>query len=256
MLHADRARQIYQTDQLTVSEDSNSRWLHIADESILSAIALEQPELLVLPATQMIMMALLFLAEPKKVLLLGLGGGDSLRFFRHHFPATQVTAVEVDAQMIQIAEQWFALPAPGNGFTLVIDDARHFMAHSGNNVDMILLDILVDSCMPEGLRDLEFFAACERNLSSPGVLAMNMVATNADLLKEMFCNLQKVFQAPVVALPVADHQNVILFVLRGSTLPFKHTCLSERAAWLQTRYLLPAVAALDSLCRTNSLLCE
>ena len=256
MLQTDIARIIYQSDSLSVSEDNDSRWLHIGDESILSAIALQQPQALLLPATQMMMMSLLFLDKPIEVALLGLGGGDSLRFFRHYYPATGITAVEVDAQMIHIAQQWFSLPQPGDGFTLVIDDAGHYIAHTNRCFDLIMLDIIIDSRMPDSFNESNLFAACERHLSTPGVLAINYVATDAALLKELLRRLQQVFQAPLVILPVADHQNAILFVLAGSSLPYDRDDLFQKADTLQQRYQLPAIAALDQMCHSNPLLCN
>ena len=51
---------------------------------------------------------LLYKPEPKRVLVVGLGGGVIPRELHHYFPHTEVDVVEIDAEILTIAEGFFS----------------------------------------------------------------------------------------------------------------------------------------------------
>jgi len=59
--------------------------------------------------------------EPRSVLMLGLAGGTSLRTLRHLLPACRFTAIDIDGEIVRLAQQHMALDA--TGVEVIIGDA-------------------------------------------------------------------------------------------------------------------------------------
>jgi spermidine synthase len=54
--------------------------------------------------------ALLFMAEPRSVLLIGLGGCSLVHFLRAAFPTCSIYVVEIREAVIDLAHDFFLLP--------------------------------------------------------------------------------------------------------------------------------------------------
>lgn len=81
-------------------------------------------DLLLLPA-------FLLPESPKRILLLGLGGGTLVHMIRHFFPGAHITCVELDKQHIHIAKKWFKLPK--DNIEVVHGDAYDFLKKGKNS---------------------------------------------------------------------------------------------------------------------------
>ena len=109
-------------DKPFVIEDDGARCLYFTRAFIQSEMRLADPYALEFAYTRKMMGFLLFLPEPRSILMLGLGGGSLARYCRRHLPAARLTAVEIDADVIAFREQ-FLLPAEGERFRVVRADA-------------------------------------------------------------------------------------------------------------------------------------
>ena len=65
---------------LVISEERGVRHLHVGGEAIQSAMRLEDPWALELDYTRCMMAFRLFHAEPRRALMIGLGGGSLAKF--------------------------------------------------------------------------------------------------------------------------------------------------------------------------------
>jgi predicted O-methyltransferase YrrM len=101
-----------------------------------SAMSLTRPERLVFQYERLMSLALGLAAAPRRALLLGLGGGAMARFLAAHLPGCDVTAVEHDAAMIEIARRFFYIRGP-----VVERDALAFLAETDERFDVILVDL-------------------------------------------------------------------------------------------------------------------
>ena len=95
-----------------VIDDGKQRYLYFNVHLMQSAMALRAPNALALRYTQKMMCFLLFHPRPRRIDLIGLGGGSLLKFCYHRLPGTQLTAVELDPDVIALREA-FAVPADG-----------------------------------------------------------------------------------------------------------------------------------------------
>ena len=108
------------------------------------------------------------LVNKQKALVLGLGGGvTSTMLFEKGF---EVTGVELDERIIEIAKKYFYL---GNKVNSVCDDARHFINISNEIYDLILIDIFKAEEQPVHVITAESLDKLKKLLSSNGKLIIN-----------------------------------------------------------------------------------
>src|SRR6185369_9886625 len=98
---------------VAVSEQAGVRFLHIGGDAIQSAMRLSKPDRLELHYTRAMMGFLLFHPKPRKVLMIGLGGGSMARFLHKAFPRLRVTALDVSPEVVAAARRHFDFPADG-----------------------------------------------------------------------------------------------------------------------------------------------
>lgn len=86
--------------------------------------------------------------NPGRMLLLGLGGGTVLRQLRHFLPECQVTAIEIDPDMIRLARAYMEVDTLG--IEVIQDDAFDFLDR-----DSARYDIIIDDLYRCGTHDVE-----------------------------------------------------------------------------------------------------
>lgn len=119
--------------------------------------------------------ALLVVPKPKRVLVLGMGGGSIPRVYRKLFPETPIDVVEIDEAVVQVAAQWFDFKAGGK-LKVHVKDGRQFVKQAGvfgQSWDIVLLDAFNGDYIPEHMMSKEFLEECQRILAPNGVLVAN-----------------------------------------------------------------------------------
>lgn len=142
--------------------------------------------------------------QPGRALLLGLGGGILARDY--HEAGWSVESVDIDAEVVRIARQYFSLPPMASTY---VEDARRFLAeHDGEQWDLILMDAFGSGSIPFHLVTEEMFALVASRLGEQGVLAMNIECRGWDdpLVHALGATLRTSFDH-VWALPIAEPPN-------------------------------------------------
>ncbi len=114
--------------------------------------------------------------KPRSLLMLGLGGGTSLRTLRHLLPDLEITAVEIDADMISLAREYMGLDAIGAN--VITDDAYAWLRRNRRKYDVIFDDVYgvnAHDVIRPGLYTPDLLAALRRSLAAKGVFAANLV---------------------------------------------------------------------------------
>jgi predicted membrane-bound spermidine synthase len=73
------------------------------------------------------------------VLILGLGGGSAARLARALAPEARIVGVEIDREVVALAERWFGLGTLG--LEVVCADARAFLGRTRERFDAVLEDV-------------------------------------------------------------------------------------------------------------------
>ena len=121
-----------------------------------------------------LMLTALALAPARRILLLGLGGGCLPGLFTRFLPERELTVVEVDPLVAELADTYFGF-TPGPNIRLVLADGRDFIAASEPAAfDQIWLDAFSGDYVPDHLSGLAFLKLCRDRLVPGGLLAQNL----------------------------------------------------------------------------------
>lgn len=172
-----RVRRTGQIRQLIFVRDTG-------DEVIESAVDLEHPERLQVPYTRSMFASHLFVAEPKRVLIVGLGGGGMVHFLKHHQPELVIDAVEIDPAVVKVAEDFFNIKTEGK-VTIHAADGLKYLADTEHRYDVIYMDAflkpseLTDSTgAPLKLKTVDFYMSVQKKLTDAGVVVFNLNTHN------------------------------------------------------------------------------
>ena len=95
-----------------ISAEYHDRQLELrsGDDALQSVIDLQNPFRLCLKNLEYLMAILLFIPEPRRILILGTAAGSLLHFLRHHYPQAEITSVDIDAELIETLKSRAILP--------------------------------------------------------------------------------------------------------------------------------------------------
>jgi spermidine synthase len=134
-----------------------------------------QPEQLVFNYTKLLMTSLLVMPDPKRILIIGLGGGTMSNTLAKLYPESQIDNVEIDQAVIKVARDYFGFFENENVKT-VNQDGRIYIKRAllkKQQYDWIILDAFNGDYIPEHLMTKEFLQETKELLSKNGVVSAN-----------------------------------------------------------------------------------
>lgn len=161
---------------------------------IESRIDLRRPVSLDLDYSRTMMAGLLVQPQIKRMLMIGVGGGQLSNYFYHRFPDVEIDAVDIDPEVIRLAKAYFLVPDGDPRYRTYADDGRVFIERAKQSWDMIILDAFRGIFVPYHLKTYEFYQACLAHLSPRGVVVANlhnntkMYANDRETLAQVFPN--------------------------------------------------------------------
>lgn len=212
-----------------------------------SGMSLADPARLLFHYTRTMMLGALLAPDPRRALLLGLGGGSLARALHSHFPRCRITAVELRAAVVDVARQWFALP-DDHRLGVHVGDARGFLADKRPRAGLIMADLYDGEGMHEQLLDPGFFSLCHQALEPGGVAVFNLWSGRYFRDQAISTAIDEVFDGQVLRL-AAPGRNRIVFGFVDAIPPLSEREFGERAQQLGLRMgfpLLPEARALWS----------
>ncbi len=136
---------------------------------------LATPERMVFPYTRMMMSALFAHPDPRRVLIIGLGGGTLSGAVADVLPDAVVDTVEIDPGVVKVASQYFGY-AQGPRQRIHVADGRAFVEQAlarGERYDLVMLDAFDVTYIPPHLLTREFLTSARELLAPGGILAAN-----------------------------------------------------------------------------------
>lgn len=144
------------------------RWL------IESQLDLEQPDALSLSVFRSMRASLLLQPTPKRVLMVGLGGGQLSNFLFARLPGIEIDAVDIDPEVVRLARTYFEIPDDPR-YRTHVGDGRLFVEQRGEpDTDLLILDAFRGTSVPYHLRTRQFHEACRARLRPGGALVANL----------------------------------------------------------------------------------
>ncbi|MBL7003211.1 MAG: methyltransferase domain-containing protein [Gammaproteobacteria bacterium] len=237
--------------QYEIKEEHNIRYLYSNDKAIQSAIDLKNPERIVLRNLEYLMGCLMFIPEPKNILMLGVGAGSLVHFFKHFCPDSNITGIDLDAELINEMHQVFLLPQAGANLQYHIADAQNWLQQHNETYDLIIVDIFNEHCMPDWVLQKPFMQHLKTSLSDNGCVAWNTLIESEHDFTSFYSNLRLIFNQNTLCLDVEDYANTLAY-----SFNFKHEnpdlgLLMQNAQHKTAKYGLHFHQILSTILNTN-----
>jgi spermidine synthase len=175
------ANEIYQEKSLyrniIVFEEDGLRCMKFGNQNSgrQTCIFLKNPDALVFNYTKMLLGSLYLKQMPKKVLVIGLGGGTIPMTLQKIYPNVQIDCVEIDPAVVNVAKRYFGF-APGKNTNVFVEDGRVHVKKAlkqNRKYDLIILDAFDQIYVPEHMTTREFLLEVRGLLQADGVLGAN-----------------------------------------------------------------------------------
>ncbi len=169
-----------------------------------------------------------YLAGPakRKLSTLTVGGGAMIfpDYLARHFPDSRTDVVEIDPEVIRVAEKYFGART-GNGLTVYNTDGRNYVNYARGmktRYDIVYLDAFTSFSIPSHLTTKEFAADVRSILRPDGYVVANCidVFTIGKFISAYIRTLQQVFPSVTVYADTVGKLNErMTFVIVGGSHP-------------------------------------
>lgn len=183
-----------------------------------------QPQLLVFNYTKLLTASLLLMPEPKRILIIGLGGGTMSNALAQLYPQSHIDNVEIDQAVINVARDYFGF-IENNNVTAHSQDGRIYIKRAllkKQKYDWIILDAFNGDYIPEHLMTKEFLEEAKVLLNEKGVLSANTFAISK-LYAHESATYKAVFGDFYQVVNKTDFNRVIIVSRNGFTTNSLHT---------------------------------
>ncbi|MGB4063768.1 MAG: spermidine synthase-like protein [Azonexus sp.] len=234
-----------------VIDDGKSRFLYFNVRLMQSEMSLKAPHDLAIRYTQKMMAFLLFQPRPKRIVLIGLGGGSLIKFCYKRMPGTQLTAVELDPNVIAFRDT-FLMPSDDDRLQVLEGDGAEFLENTEKGIDALLVDAFDKTGFAPSLANREFFDNAYTKLSGNGVLVINLAGekeTYAGLIGEAM----HVFDDQVIVISVPDDGNHVLYAFKERHFEPRWRWLHNYAKELRAKFGLDFPAFVQKMERSTKL---
>jgi spermidine synthase len=155
---------------------------------------------------------LAFFEQPKRILIVGLGGGTIPGLLHKHYPETVIDVVDIDPDVVYVAKRFFGFSEDATMHAYA-EDGRRFIERCEAPYDVIFLDAFDADSIPYSLATREFLAAVRKALTPEGIVAANIWSSSSNpLYDSMVRTYQEVFEQLHIV-DVAGVGNKILIAL-------------------------------------------
>lgn len=183
------------------------------DQSVLDT---RRPHEVSLEYVRVAALALALAEAPKRVLVIGMGGGTFTRMVQRHVKDARTDAVEIDPVVVDVAKRFFTLKEDARTRVHVTDGAA-FLASTRTKYDVIFLDAYDGEDVPAHLATESFFSLVKEHLTPGGVAVMNLAVEDEKVAARIFGRFSRAFPSACLRVREPTWGNVLAF---GARRPF------------------------------------
>lgn len=226
-----------------VYETLDSKALHFSICEIQSRMRIDRPHALDLAYTRTMMAFLLFVPQPRRLAMIGLGGGSLVKFCHRHLPRTQIEVVEINPHVIALRDE-FRVPPDDERLRICRGDGADFVRQGRRQLDVLLVDGFDHEGQPPALCSQRFYDDCRDALRVDGMLVANLHTAHPEFALHAG-RIERTFDGDVLFVSDSECSNTIAFaglgVASGGARPAscRGPGLLDRHAWSE---LVPAFA--------------
>jgi predicted membrane-bound spermidine synthase len=189
------------------------------------------------------------LVDARRILVLGMGAGGSIRAARITAPGAEFDAVEIDPRVVEAAGRFFGL-RPGPGLRIHLADARAWTRSAAGGYDIVQLDVYRGGPpVPFYLTTLEFFHAVRAAMTKDALLMMNVIDVGPDLelLRSTAATLGRVFDSLCVLSKSGGNHMIFAFTRATNAAELRERLRRIESAPAVARLVDTALPALVDL---------
>jgi spermidine synthase len=150
------------------------------EEVLESQIDLRRPHVLQFEYLRFMFASYLLRDQQQDVLIVGLGGGGMVHFLRRIDPDVRIDAVEIDPEVVRLADKYFNVRSEGN-VKIATADGFKFIADAKKPYDVIYMDAFLKPSTdtdgtgaPLALRTRHFYEQLQTKLKPGGNVVFNL----------------------------------------------------------------------------------
>lgn len=220
-------REEWNGDLVEVIENGGSRSLFFASCFLQSRIALDSPAHLQLSYTQYMLLGLPALQAIGNILIIGIGAGALVHFCHHHFPESDIEAVDNSPHVIDLARGYFRLPENDRVHIHCSDGLAYLERQAGRKrFDLILVDAFDHRGMAETIYTRPFFEHCMHAVTPEGMISCNLWSGEKKRLDAIRDGISACFSGQIF-LSVPNRGNVVILGFR-QPVPWHRFTLSKK----------------------------
>jgi len=191
--------------------------LHFDALSVQSEMSVDLPDELVFSYTKTMMSFLLFEPSPKRIAMIGLGGGSLAKYCYRYLPQTEITAVEINPDVIALRNE-FSIPADDARFKVLLGDGAVFVTDATRQSDVLIVDGFDAGGLPAQLSSQQFYDDCFASLADSGIMVVNLWSSYTPYDK-CLARIQNSFAGNLVIIDAEDSPNTIVIALKNIEFP-------------------------------------
>lgn len=162
----------FEGKHIEVIEEDGIRSLQSDRKIVHSRLDLKDPQALISPYQQHMILGMLLSANAKTVLHLGLGGGCMVTFIHRYFPHIQQVVTEKSQEIVTLARKYFYLPSSPS-IEIIQNDSSDLGPVSTRHYDVIFLDLCDSEGPIPGFQILPYLEKLKDLLTPEGWIVAN-----------------------------------------------------------------------------------
>jgi spermidine synthase len=171
--------------------------------------------------TRFMTVGLAYTSAADNLLEIGFGGGRTAWYLHKHVPKLDITCVELDPAVVDLAQKHFGVKQEDK-FKIVTADGRSYLMKSRESWNVIMIDAYRGPFVPFHLLTEEFYKIVKSKLKPGGVVVQNVEPTTM-MFDSAISTIQKVFA------------NVEVFDAGGNVVTVAYDGLKRTQVELQAR---------------------
>jgi len=197
---------------------------------VQSEMCIEQPDELVFSYTRAMMSFLLFDPMPKRIAMIGLGGGSLAKYCYRYLPQTEITVVEINPDVIALRNK-FAIPADDLRFQVLLGDGAEWVTDTARQSDVLIVDGFDAGGLPAQLCSQQFYDDCFASLADNGIMVVNLWGTRSQL-DDYLARIRNSFAHRVMIVDAEDSCNKIVLAAKNVEFPPRPSTVRHHARLL------------------------
>ncbi len=165
-------------NHVIVTQQGSLRKMYFETEGnwkLQSTYDLATPDSLHHEFAQTMVSGLLLQPEPRRMCMIGLGGGQLSNYLFRILPELEIDVVDICPEVVRLARKYFDVPEDDARYRVHVEDGRVFVDRlEPASLDLLVIDAYRGHSVPKHLRTREFHALCAARLTPAGVMVANV----------------------------------------------------------------------------------